>query len=81
MTVPVTKVAMVIGQPVEHSLSPAIHNAAFAATGLDSDEQADFRGVFEASHAVVRATGRGSIVEHRHRDLGAEHDLVGEVDG
>ena len=28
----------------------------FAATGLDSDEQADFRGVFEASHAVVRAT-------------------------
>lgn len=35
VTVPVTKVAMVIGQPVEHSLSPAIHNAAFAALGLD----------------------------------------------
>jgi shikimate dehydrogenase len=30
-----TKVAAVIGWPVEHSLSPAIHNAAFAAAGLD----------------------------------------------
>jgi shikimate dehydrogenase len=30
-----TRVAAVIGDPVAHSLSPAIHNAAFAATGLD----------------------------------------------
>src|SRR5687767_7628464 len=30
-----TRVAGVIGWPVEHSLSPAIHNAAFAATDLD----------------------------------------------
>ncbi len=30
-----TVVAGVIGWPVEHSLSPAIHNAAFAALGLD----------------------------------------------
>jgi shikimate dehydrogenase len=30
-----TRVAGVIGWPVEHSLSPAIHNAAFAAAGLD----------------------------------------------
>lgn len=30
-----TRVAGVIGWPVRHSLSPAIHNAAFAATGLD----------------------------------------------
>lgn len=30
-----TRVAGVIGDPVRHSLSPAIHNAAFAATGLD----------------------------------------------
>lgn len=30
-----TKVAAVIGWPVEHSLSPAIHNAAYAAVGLD----------------------------------------------
>ncbi|HEX7246514.1 MAG TPA: shikimate dehydrogenase [Actinomycetota bacterium] len=31
----VTHVAGVIGWPVEHSLSPQIHNAAFAALGLD----------------------------------------------
>ncbi len=30
-----TRVAGVIGDPVRHSLSPAIHNAAFAASGLD----------------------------------------------
>lgn len=28
----------------------------FRATGLDDNEQADFRGLFEASHAVVRGT-------------------------
>jgi shikimate dehydrogenase len=30
-----TQVAAVIGDPVEHSLSPVLHNAAFAALGLD----------------------------------------------
>src|SRR6185369_8097632 len=30
-----TQLAAVIGSPVRHSRSPAIHNAAFAATGLD----------------------------------------------
>ncbi len=30
-----TRLAAVIGDPVRHSLSPAIHNAAFAASGLD----------------------------------------------
>jgi shikimate dehydrogenase len=30
-----TRVAGVIGEPVEHSLSPVLHNAAFAAMGLD----------------------------------------------
>jgi shikimate dehydrogenase len=30
-----TRVVAVIGDPVRHSLSPAIHNAAFAALGLD----------------------------------------------
>ncbi|MCU1456071.1 MAG: shikimate dehydrogenase, partial [Actinomycetia bacterium] len=30
-----TRVAAVIGDPVGHSRSPAIHNAAFAALGLD----------------------------------------------
>ncbi len=38
MTPPVTgatRLAAVIGHPVAHSFSPALHNAAFAATGLD----------------------------------------------
>lgn len=41
MTVPgpvldgATRLAAVIGSPVRHSLSPALHNAAFAATGLN----------------------------------------------
>jgi len=30
-----TKLAGVIGDPVRHSLSPTLMNAAFAATGLD----------------------------------------------
>jgi shikimate dehydrogenase len=30
-----TRVAAVIGRPVHHSLSPTLHNAAFAAAGLD----------------------------------------------
>jgi shikimate dehydrogenase len=30
-----TRLAAVIGSPIRHSLSPAIYNAAFAATGLD----------------------------------------------
>jgi shikimate dehydrogenase len=30
-----SRVAGVIGDPVRHSRSPAIHNAAFAAAGLD----------------------------------------------
>ena len=30
-----TRLAAVIGSPVRHSLSPAIHNAAYAASGLD----------------------------------------------
>jgi shikimate dehydrogenase len=30
-----TRLAAVVGSPVQHSLSPALHNAAFAAAGLD----------------------------------------------
>ena len=35
MIVGTTRVAGVIGDPVRHSLSPTLHNAAFAALGLD----------------------------------------------
>lgn len=42
-----TRVAAVLGDPVEHSLSPAMHNAAFRAVGFD--------GVYVAFH--VRPAG------------------------
>src|SRR5689334_8690748 len=32
-----TKICMTIGDPIEHSLSPKMHNAALLAAGLDSD--------------------------------------------
>lgn len=35
MTQPVTRRAAVLGSPVSHSLSPALHHAAYAALGLD----------------------------------------------
>lgn len=44
-----TRVAGVIGSPVRHSLSPVIHNAAFAAAGLD--------WVFVAFEVVPGAAG------------------------
>ena len=32
---PATRFCMVIGDPIGHSLSPAIHNAGYAELGLD----------------------------------------------
>ena len=54
-----TRIAGVIGDPVRHSISPAIHNAAFAAEGLDwvfvAFEVAD--GDAPAAIAGARALG------------------------
>ena len=50
-----TQLAAVIGSPVRHSLSPAIHNAAFAATGLDWAYLA-----FDVDEAAVGAALAGS---------------------
>src|SRR5688572_25916274 len=54
-----TRVVGVIGDPVRHSLSPAIHNAAFAALGLD--------WVYVAFPV---ATGRGGDAVAAARTLG-----------
>jgi shikimate dehydrogenase len=58
-----TRVAAVIGHPVAHSLSPAIHNAAFAACGLDWTYVAFDVAPGEADQAVaaMRALGLGGL--------------------
>lgn len=66
-----TRVAAVIGSPVRHSLSPALHNAAFAAAGLDwvylAFEVAP--GAVPAALGGVRALGiAGLSVTMPHKD-------------
>jgi shikimate dehydrogenase len=71
-------VAGIIGDPVRHSLSPALHNAAFAATGLDWVYLA-FRvptGSVGAALAGMRALGiEGLSVTMPHKA-----EAVGAVD-
>ena len=45
--------AAVLGDPVEHSLSPAIHNAGYAAAGLDDWEYGRFRCTAEDLPGIV----------------------------
>lgn len=54
-----TVVAGVIGRPVAHSLSPVIHNAAFAALGLDWRYEAFDVGEDEVADFVARAAADG----------------------
>jgi shikimate dehydrogenase len=77
-----TKVCAVIGNPVEHSLSPAIHNAAFEALGLDYAYVAF--GVEDIAAAIggVRALNnfRGLSVTIPHKVSIMEHlDEIDEV--
>jgi shikimate dehydrogenase len=76
-----TRVAAVIGSPVRHSLSPALHNAGFAATGVDWVYAAfdvapgSVGGALEA----MRALGLGGLsVTMPHKEAAAE--LVDELD-
>lgn len=76
-----TRVAAVIGSPVRHSLSPVIHNAAFAAAGLDwtfvALEVAAGRGA--AAVAAMRTFGVcGLAVTTPHKSDVA--DAVDEID-
>lgn len=83
MTAPLsghTQLAAVIGSPVRHSISPAIHNAAFAARGLDwvylAFEVAP--GAAAAALEAVRVLGiRGLSVTMPHKTAVA--DAVDEL--
>ncbi|HAP74614.1 MAG TPA: quinate/shikimate dehydrogenase, partial [Acidimicrobiaceae bacterium] len=58
-----TRVAAVIGSPVRHSLSPALHNAAFGQLGLDWAYVAFHVGHGDAQRAVdaMRVLGLGGL--------------------
>lgn len=80
-----TKVAGIIGWPVEHSLSPAIQNAAFAAAGLDWVYAAFPVPPGEAARAVeaMRALGiRGLNVTmpHKHGVIPALDALTSDAE-
>ncbi|MEP7045937.1 MAG: shikimate dehydrogenase [Ilumatobacteraceae bacterium] len=76
-----TRVAAVIGSPVRHSLSPAMHNAGFAATGVDWLYTA-FEvegGATAAALDAMRVLGLGGLsVTMPHKEAAA--DLVDELD-
>ncbi len=80
---PETRVCAVIGNPVAHSLSPAIHNAAFEALGLDFVYVAFRVEDVGAAMAGMRALHnfRGLSVTIPHKIEVMKHvDEVGEVD-
>lgn len=69
---PGTAVYGVLGRPVNHSVSPAMHNAAFAAAGLDAvyvpleasdaDDFLEFARAFRVAGASVTAPFKTSLV-------------------
>jgi shikimate dehydrogenase len=76
-----TRVAAVIGSPVHHSLSPALHNAGFAATGVDwvytafEVDPGDAAGALEAMR-ILRLGGLSVTMPHKAAVAG----LVDELD-
>ena len=76
-----TRLAAVIGSPVRHSLSPALHNAGFAATGVDWMYAAFEVGPGEAAAALdaMRVFGLGGLsITMPHKEDVAR--LVDELD-
>lgn len=63
-----TKICCLIGDPVEHSLSPLIHNAAYKALGLDYSYITFRTSDIERAIADIRAQGiRGASVTTPHK--------------
>jgi len=80
---PRTQVCAVIGNPVEHSLSPAIHNAAFAELGLDFVYAAfrveDVAGALAGMRALENFRGMSVTIPHKIEAM--KHvDEIPEVD-
>lgn len=65
----------VLGDPIEHSLSPAIHNAAFAAAGLIGEysrRRVDAAGLADALQEIRAGSLSGANVTMPHKELAAE---------
>ena len=63
-----TKICCLIGDPVEHSLSPPIHNAAYKALGIDYSYITLRAGDIERAIADIRTNGiRGVSVTTPHK--------------
>ena len=75
-----TRVAAVIGHPVAHSLSPALHNAGFASLGLDWVYAAFDVAAGGAGQALaaVRSLGLGglSVTMPHKEDVAADVDVL-----
>jgi shikimate dehydrogenase len=79
-----TILAGVIGWPIEHSVSPAMHNAAFAALGIDGRYLAFAVRPDQVGEAIlgVRALGLRGVnvtVPHKHAVLSLVDELTPEA--
>lgn len=66
---PATQLCMVIGDPIGHSLSPAIHNAAYAELGLDfvyiACRVEDVQGALAGMRALENFRGMSVTIPHK----------------
>lgn len=66
---PATRLCAVIGNPIGHSLSPALHNAAFDALGLDFVYVAfrveNLRGAMDGMRALENFRGMSVTIPHK----------------
>jgi shikimate dehydrogenase len=66
---PATRICAVIGNPVAHSLSPALHNAAFRELGLDFVYVAfrveDLKGALNGMRALENFRGMSVTIPHK----------------
>jgi shikimate dehydrogenase len=80
---PATRFCMVIGDPIGHSLSPAIHNAGYAELGLDFVYVAcrvkEVRGALDGMRALENFRGMSVTIPHKVSVM-AHMDEIAEVD-